>query len=73
MKAAHAFIEEKMKAGEALWRPEVVVLTDEDTSTQGLRKSDIKGTRVHGFAIERKNPSLVAFAKSTSGVGIENF
>ena len=73
VKAAHAFIEEKMKAGEALWRPEVVVLTDEDSSTQGLRKSDIKGTRVHGFAIERKNPSLVAFAKSTGGVGIENF
>jgi len=73
VKAAHAFIEEKMKAGEALWRPEVVVLTDEDSSTQGLRKSEIKGTRVHGFAIERKNPSLVAFAKSTGGVGIENF
>ena len=73
VKAAHAFIEEKMKAGEALWRPEVVVLTDEDSSAQGLRKSDIKGTRVHGFAIERKNPSLVAFAKSTGGVGIENF
>ncbi len=73
VKAAHAFIEEKMKAGEALWRPEVVVLTDEDSSTQGLRKSEIKGTRVHGFAIECKNNPLVAFAKSTGGVGIENF
>jgi Mg-chelatase subunit ChlD len=73
VKAAHAFIEEKLKAGKALWRPEVVVLTDEDSSTEGLRKSEIKGTRVHGFAIERKNPSLVAFAKSTGGVGIENF
>ena len=73
VKAAHAFIEEKMKAGEALWRPEVVVLTDEDSSTDGLRKSEIKGTRVHGFAIERKNKPLVTFAKSTGGVGIENF
>ncbi len=73
VKAAHAFIEEKMKAGEALWRPEVVVLTDEDSSTQGLRKSEVKGTRVHGFAIERKNKPLVTFAKSTGGVGIENF
>ncbi len=73
VKAAHVFIEEKMRAGEELWRPEVVVLTDEDSSTKGLRKSEIKGTRVHGFAIERKNPSLVAFAKSTGGVGIENF
>lgn len=73
VKAAHAFIEEKVNAGEALWRPEVVVLTDEDSSTQGLRKSEIKGTRVHGFAIERKNKPLVDFAKSTGGVGIENF
>jgi uncharacterized protein with von Willebrand factor type A (vWA) domain len=73
VKAAHRFIEEKIKSGEALYRPEVVVLTDEDSSTDSLRKSDVKGTRVHGFAIEHKNKPLVNFAKSTGGVGIENF
>lgn len=73
VKAAHDFIDKKIKAGEALWRPEVVVLTDEDTSIKGLRKTDIPGTRVHGFAMEAKNKPLVDFAKSTGGVGIENF
>ena len=73
VKAAYQFIEKEIEAGAALYRPEVVVLTDEDTSVSSLRKSEIPGTRVHGFAMERKNPSLVAFARSTGGVGIENF
>jgi len=73
VRAAHKKIEEATKSGEALYRPEVVVLTDEDTSISGLSKSEIPGTKVHGFAIERKNPGLVNFAKSTGGVGIENF
>jgi uncharacterized protein with von Willebrand factor type A (vWA) domain len=72
-KAAHGFIEEKIRAGEALYRPEVVVLTDEDTSVSGLKKSDIPGTRVHGFAMEVENKSLVDFARSTGGVGIDKF
>lgn len=73
VKAAHTFMETEIKKGAALYRPEIVVLTDEDTSVSGLRKTDIPGTRVHGFAMEVSNPSLVAFAKSTGGVGIDKF
>ena len=50
-----------------------VVLTDEDTSISGLKKSEILGTRVHGFAMEVKNESLVRFARSTGGVGVDKF
>lgn len=73
VRAAHKFIEEKIASGEALYRPEVVVLTDNDTSISGLKKSEIPGTRVHGFAMEVENKSLVAFAQSTGGVGVDKF
>ena len=73
VKTAHNFIEEKIVSGEALWKPEIVVLTDEDPSISNLKKSQIKGTTVHGFAMSVKNTSLVAFAKSTGGVGIDQF
>lgn len=73
VKAAHAWLENEIANGAALYRPEVVVLTDEDTSVADLTRSDIPGTRVHGFAMEVANPSLVAFAKSTGGVGIDRF
>ena len=73
VKAAHTYIEDQIEAGAALYRPEVVVLTDEDTSVKGLKKSDIPGTRVHGFAMEVTNKPLVGFAQSTGGVGIDKF
>lgn len=73
VKVAHDFIEEKINGGAALYRPEIVVLTDEDSSIKGLAKSSIPGTRVHGFAMSVSNPSLVAFARSTGGVGVEKF
>jgi uncharacterized protein with von Willebrand factor type A (vWA) domain len=73
VKAAHAFIEEKMKAGEALYRPEIVVLTDDDTSAGNVRPAEIPGTRVHGFAMETRNPALVKLAEATGGVGLDNF
>lgn len=73
VRAAHKFVEDKIKAGEALYRPEIVVLTDEDSSVASLKKSEIPGTRVHGFAMEVANKSLVEFARSTGGVGIDKF
>jgi Mg-chelatase subunit ChlD len=73
VKDGHKFIEDKIKAGELLCRPEIVILTDEDSSASGVSASDIPGTRVHGFAMETKNPALVALAKSTGGVGLDNF
>ncbi|OGR85789.1 MAG: hypothetical protein A2901_01610 [Elusimicrobia bacterium RIFCSPLOWO2_01_FULL_54_10] len=73
IRAAHTYIAEQIKGGAMLYRPEVVVLTDEDTSVAALKKSEIPGTRVHGFAMEVANKSLVEFARSTGGVGIEKF
>lgn len=73
VRAAHTFIETEIESGAAMYRPEVVVLTDEDTSVNGLKKSEIPGTRVHGFAMEVRNKPLVDFAKSTGGVGIDKF
>ncbi len=73
VKEGHKLIEEKIKNGEALWRPEIVILTDEDSSVEGVTAQDIPGTRVHGFAMGVKNPSLVAFAQSTGGIGVDRF
>lgn len=72
VKAAHKHIEKLMAEGAALYRPEVVVLTDDDPSAQ-VKQAEIPGTRVHGFAMECSNPSLVAMTKATGGVGIDNF
>ncbi len=73
VKAAHKYIGEKIKAGEALYKPEIVVLTDEDMSVAGVKPKDIEGTRVHGFAMEVANPALIKFAQATGGVGIDKF
>jgi len=73
VRAAHKYVDDKIKAGEALYRPEIVVLTDEDTSVTGLKKSEISGTKVHGFAMEVANKSLVDLARSTGGVGLDKF
>jgi hypothetical protein len=64
---------DEIAKGAMLYKPEVLVLTDEDSSAGNIKKSDVPGTTVHGFAMEVKNPLLVAFARSTGGVGIENF
>jgi uncharacterized protein with von Willebrand factor type A (vWA) domain len=73
VRAAHKYVEDKIKAGEALYRPEIVVLTDEDSSVSSLKKSEVAGTKVHGFAMQVSNPSLVEFARSTGGVGMDRF
>lgn len=72
IKAAYDFIQEEMKNRDDIYRPEIVVLTDDDSSISKLKKSDIPGTKVHGFAMETRNRSLVEFCKSTGGVGIDN-
>ncbi len=73
IRAAHKYIEDAIKSGAALYRPEIVVLTDEDSSVANLRKEELPGTRVHGIAMGVTNPKLVEFAKSTGGVGIDKF
>ena len=71
IKAAYDFIQEEMKTRDNIYRPEIVVLTDDDSSVSKLKKSDIPGAKVHGFAMETKNQSLVDFCKSTGGVGVD--
>lgn len=71
--AAHKKIEELTKSGAMLYRPEIVVLTDEDSSIGNMTSKQIPGTRVHGFAMEVANPALVRFAQSTGGVGKDKF
>lgn len=73
IRAAYDFIQEEMKNRDDIYRPEIVVLTDDDSSVSKLKKSDIPGTKVHGFAMECRNQSLVDFCKSTGGVGFDNF
>jgi hypothetical protein len=73
VRAAHGFIEDQIKSGAALYRPEVVVLTDNDPSASGVTASQIKGTRVHGFAMDATNPQLANLARSTGGVAFEKF
>jgi uncharacterized protein with von Willebrand factor type A (vWA) domain len=73
VKEGHRTIEDKIKEGALLCRPEIVVLTDEDSSASGVSAGDIPGTKVHGFAMETKNHALVVLAKSTGGVGLDNF
>lgn len=72
IKAAYDFIQEEMKTRDDIYRPEIVVLTDDDSSVSKLKKSDIPGAKVHGFAMETRNRSLVDFCKSTGGVGVDN-
>ncbi len=71
VKAAHKYMEDLIAKGEMLYRPEICILTDEDSSVG--KKSDVPGTTVHGFAMEVANQKLVAFAKATGGVGIDKF
>lgn len=73
VRAAHKYIQDRIDSGSMLYRPEIVVLTDDDLSIESMVKSDIPGTVVHGFAMDNKNQSLVAFARSTGGVGFDNF
>ncbi len=72
IKAAYDFIQQEMKNRDDIYRPEIVVLTDDDSSVSKLKKSDIPGAKVHGFAMETRNQSLVDFCKSTGGIGIDN-
>lgn len=73
IKSAHQIIDELMKEGASLYRPEVMVLTDEDSSSSAVKPEDVVGTKVHGFAMETKNPSLIEFCQATGGLGFENF
>ena len=73
VKSAQGYIEKEINSGAQLYKPEIVVLTDEDTSVKSLTKADLNGTKMHGFAMSVSNPSLVAFAQSTGGIGFDKF
>ena len=72
IRSAEGWIEKEMEGRDDLYRPEIVVLTDDDTSISSLSIAELHGTKVHGFAMERSNKSLVDFCKSTGGIGVDN-
>ena len=72
IRSAEEWIEEEMEGRDDLYRPEIVVLTDDDNSISSLSIAELHGTKVHGFAMEESNQSLVDFCKSTGGIGIDN-
>lgn len=72
IRSAEEWIEKEMEGRDDLYRPEIVVLTDDDTSISSLSIAELHGTKVHGFAMEESNQSLVDFCKSTGGIGIDN-
>lgn len=71
--SAHNFIKKEIAEGKLLYRPEIIVLTDDDSSANGVKSSQIAGTRVNGFAMESKNPNLKTLAESTGGLYFDNF
>ena len=72
VKETVAKIEKAMASG-TLARPEIFVLTDEDTSAEGVSVGDLHGTVVHGFAMESENPGLRKLAQASGGQVFENF
>jgi Mg-chelatase subunit ChlD len=72
VKSAHRYVVDEIAKGGMLYRPEICVLTDEDSSV-GFTPSQIPGTRVHGFAMEAKNPALKKACLATGGVGVDEF
>lgn len=72
IRSAEEWIEKEMEGRDDLYRPEIVVLTDDDSSISSLSIAELHGTKVHGFAMEESNKSLVDFCKSTGGIGVDN-
>lgn len=73
VKGAVENIEEELSQRNDLTRPELVVLTDDDSSAGKLSTSDLQGIKLHAFCMETKNDALTKLARRTGGVGIDNF
>lgn len=72
IRSAKKWIEEEMQSRGDLYRPEIVILTDDDSSVSSLSAEELAGFRLHGFAMETENPNLVSLCRETGGVGVEN-
>lgn len=66
-------ITKEMAENPGLWKPELVILTDEDESSSGVSLQMLKGIKLHAFSMECTNPALIALAQKSGGVGINNF
>lgn len=66
-------ISEEMATSPGLWKPELVVLTDEDESSSNTTLQMLKGIKLHAFSMGCDNPSLIKLALRSGGVGINNF
>lgn len=73
VKASTKYMNNLIEQGSLLYRPEIVILTDDDNSASSITNDMVKGTRIHGFAMGCKNPSLKAVCDMTGGIMFENF
>ena len=62
----------EMEKNPLLCKPELLVITDDDTSVSEQLADSIGGLTVHGFAINASNYGLRRLAESTGGVYVEN-
>ena len=70
LKGAQKRIEEILKTGESLTRPELVIVTDGEDDVSDLRRENFGLTKVHAFVIDNTDMDLINFARSTGGVGV---
>ena len=64
-------IEELLKSGKMLTRPELVIVTDGQDNLSELHREDFGLTKVHAFVVDNVRTELVEFARSTGGVGVQ--
>lgn len=68
VKAATEAVKEEMSKRKDLYRPEIVVISDEDCSSDKISAAMVEGFRVHGFVMGARNPGLKKIATQTGGV-----
>ncbi|HEY9774506.1 MAG TPA: hypothetical protein V6C81_11950 [Planktothrix sp.] len=69
--AAHRHIQNLMTTRDDLERPQIWVLTDEDTSISHITPAQVEGTKVNAMVFAAANKALCDFAKATGGLAFE--
>jgi uncharacterized protein with von Willebrand factor type A (vWA) domain len=73
IRTAIKFMREQLKKNPDLHKPELVVLTDEDSSISDLTLHELGEFKLHGFGINSQNADLVRLARASGGTGVERF
>lgn len=66
-------LENPSSSNYTFYKPEIILITDEDNSIKNIKTEEMPGVKVHGFSMSVKNQAMVDFARSTGGVGFDNF